>query len=127
MAGIERAVGVQESGQFPVGGVGDRAWRRPEQSVVHDQKIHTGGRGLLERRQAGVDRGADFGDAAAVGDLQAVGGTGKIRESCSARAPVAVGDDFFKRGHALLYRTGRPVQGVLLASRIPAEHENGYF
>ena len=67
---------------------------------MHDQKIHAGGHGLLERRQAGVDRGADFGDTAAVGDLQAVGGAGEILKNGAARAPVAVGDDLIKRGHA---------------------------
>ena len=69
---------------------------------MHEEEIHSCRDRLAEGRQSGVDRGAEASDAAAVGHLQAVAGAGKIREGGAARAPVAVGDDLCKRGHAPL-------------------------
>ena len=108
MAGIERAIAVQEGGQFPVGGISDRARQLPEQPVMHDQKIHTSRRGRLKRYEAGINCGADFGDAAIVGNLQAVGGAGVVLKGGAARAPVAIGDDLVEGGHALIVAARPP-------------------
>ena len=47
----------------------------------------------------GVDGGADPGDAALVGDLQAVEGGGRILERGAAGAPVTIGDEVSELGH----------------------------
>ena len=99
---IEGAVAVEQDGEFLVDGAGDRPGRRPEKTVMNDEKIHAGGGGLVKRGQPGVNRGADMGDAAVVGDLQAVAGAREVRKGGAARTSVAVSDDLIKSGHALL-------------------------
>ena len=93
---------MDEDGQLPIGQPGDRTQWRPEQPVMHEEKIHAGGDGLLERREAGVHCGADAGDPSIVGHLQAVAGAGRILKCGAAGAPVAVGDHLIERGHVPL-------------------------
>ena len=111
VAGIDRAIAAQEKIEFPVIGSGDRPWWVPEEAVVDHQEVNARVRRLLERRQAGVDGGADLGYLAVVRDLKAVAGAGIIREGDAAGAPVAVGDDLVEFDHAYLYRVARRVAG----------------
>ena len=66
---------------------------------MHDQEIDACGCGLLEGPKAGIDRRADLGHAAIVGDLQAVAGAGRIFESGAAGAGIAVADEILQGGH----------------------------
>ena len=93
---------MQQDGKFLVDGAGDRPGWRPEKTVMNDEKIDPCGDGLVKRGQPGVNRGADMGDAAVVGDLQAVAGAREVRKGGAARTSVAVSDDLIKSGHALL-------------------------
>ncbi len=68
--------------------------------MVDDQEIDAGGDGFLERDETGVHGGADFGDAAVVGELQAVEGAGGVFVGGAAGAFVAVSDEVGQRGHA---------------------------
>ena len=66
---------------------------------MHDQEIDARGGGLLKRPDTGINRRANFGHAAVVGDLQAVAGTGCIFEGGAAGAGIAVADEILQGGH----------------------------
>jgi hypothetical protein len=73
---------------------------------MHDQEIDARGGGLLERPDTGIDRCADLGHVAIVGDLQAIAGTGRIFEGGAAGAGIAVADEILQGGHGGLVCCG---------------------
>ena len=96
---VEGAVAADERGDAVVNRTGERAGHVPIHAVVHDEKIHAGGHGLEKGDDARVDGGADFGDAAVVGELEAVEGAGCVLERAAAGAAIAEGDEIGELGH----------------------------
>ncbi len=69
---VESQVVLESAFQHPPPATGDRLQSRPEQAVVHDEKIYPALDGRVDRPRGGIDRGADLGDRAGIFDLQPV-------------------------------------------------------
>ena len=63
---------------------------------MHNEEVHAGGNGLLKRKEAGVDGGADARDAPRVGHLEAIAGAGRILVGGPASALIAIGNEVFE-------------------------------
>ena len=81
------------------GGTGERPGHVPIHPVVDDQEVAPAATAAWKGTRTRVDRGADPGDAAVVGELEAVEGPGAVLEYRAAGALVAIGDDVFEGGH----------------------------
>ena len=93
MRGVDGEIVVEEQPQEVVAGAGPGMLRSPEQSVVHDQQVRTGGHREFHRGQAGIDGGGEAGDAPGVLHLETVDGTVPVAKPGGTQPAVAMADE----------------------------------
>ncbi len=89
VGGVDGEVGGEGNLEAFALGADEGTGAVPEQPVVDEEEIDTGGGGGAKGMQAGVDGGADAGDGAVVLELEAVVGAGEVGEAGEAEALVA--------------------------------------
>jgi len=104
--GVEREV-LAEDGeivvhgqlQLAIRGAGDGLQAGPEQAVMDEEEIGSGGNRLFHDGEMGIDGGGDPGDRAGVFQLEAVDRARVIGDFSGPEQLVDVGDDFGEGGH----------------------------
>ncbi len=72
MGAVEREIMLKSALEHPPSSARDRLQTRPEQPVVHDEKVYSAIDCRINRVRGSIDRGANFGSRAGVFDLQTI-------------------------------------------------------
>src|SRR2546421_11927734 len=99
MGAVKREVVFESELQLASQTAVDRLQARPEQSVVHNQKINVFPGGSSQNTSGDINCGADFRHAPGIFDLQTVKRVWPVLDAPNAEILVRVFDNFRKRRH----------------------------
>ena len=107
MGAVERKVMLEGALEHPPPAARNRLQARPEQTVVHDEKIDPALDRRVDRARGSIDRGANPGHSAGIFDLQTIQRIRPVGDLADPQEVVAVIDQLGHSCHRPFYSTRR--------------------